>query len=164
MCFVQFVLINHLWLCNTVSLYLLHYINNLQRPFFPKRTITPTAGCEYIWVCWCMCMCMCGVVRKCITRIFFYHSHSHVNWSNNRFFPQVCVHSGVCHWPVCRISQVGFHRWSQGGQLWSASPLSCWKVKVDMRKTPILAPLQSPADFDTHQADIEPVLAGRAVV
>ena len=77
----------------------------------------------------------------------------------------VFLFSDVCDWPVCRISQVGFHRWSQGGQLWSASPPSCWQVEADMRRTPSLALPLSHAETDTHQTDLQadtgPTLAWR---
>lgn len=85
-------------------------------------------------VCAFRCVFVSSGVLRCVFRCGF-----------------VC--SGVCDWPVCRISQVGFHRWFRGGQLWSASPPSCWQVEADKRKTPIQAPPLSHAEIDTHQTD-----------
>jgi len=74
------------------------------------------------------------------------------------------MRSGVCHWPVYRISQVGFHRWSRGGRLWSASPPSCWQVEADRRRTPSPALPLSRAVTDIDQTDLQadtvPELAG----
>lgn len=154
--FIIYVALSH-YICSTTSII-------YKDLFSPQRTIRPTAGC--VWGDLSVLVCVhvwCGAALLVISVTTSVPVHVHECDLIQQLFLQLCS-SGVYHWPVCRISQVDFHRWCQGGQLWSASPLSCWKVKADKHKTPILAPLQSPAGSDTHQTDIEPAAAARAVV
>lgn len=81
-----------------VTLYPLHYINNLQRPFFPKEQLEPQQGVRGVFECvdllhvWCGGICINS--NPCCCFGFFHHGCSRaLMWTVfcKCVFTQVCV-------------------------------------------------------------------------